>query len=68
MKRTIIDFHRDEEGHWVADLDCGHGQHVRHDPPWMTRPWVITAEGRQSRLGVLLECKKCDEEGVPEPN
>jgi Protein of unknown function (DUF3565) len=62
VKRKIIDFHQDEEGHWVADLECGHGQHVRHNPPWLTRPWVMTAEGRQSRLGVILECKKCEEE------
>jgi hypothetical protein len=68
VKRKIVDFHQDEEGHWVADLECGHGQHVRHNPPWLTRPWVITPEGRQSRLGVILECKKCDEEGAPEPN
>ena len=68
MKRKIIDFHQDEKGDWVADLECGHGQHVRHDPPWLNRPWVITAEGRQSRLGMELECKKCDEEGRPQPN
>jgi hypothetical protein len=67
VKRKIIDFHQDDEGHWVADLECGHGQHVRHNPPWMTRPWVTTPEGRQSRLGVILECKKCDEEGACEP-
>ncbi len=68
MKRKIIDFHQDEKGDWVADLECGHGQHVRHDPPWLNRPWVITAEGRQGRVGMELECKKCDEEGSPEPN
>jgi Protein of unknown function (DUF3565) len=68
VKRKIVDFHQDEQGHWVADLECGHGQHVRHNPPWLTRPWVITPQGRQSRLGVILECKKCDEEGAPEPN
>jgi hypothetical protein len=68
VKRKIIAFHQDEEGHWVADLDCGHGQHVRHNPPWMNRPWVITPEGRRGRLGVILDCKKCDEEGPPQPN
>ena len=65
MKRKIVGFHQDEEGHWVAELDCGHGQHVRHNPPWMTRLWVITPQGRESRLGVVLECKKCDDEGPP---
>jgi hypothetical protein len=68
VKREIIGFHQDENRDWVADLECGHGQHVRHNPPWTTRPWVLTPEGRQSRLGVTLECKKCDEEGVPESN
>jgi Protein of unknown function (DUF3565) len=67
VKRTIVGFHQDEEGQWVAELDCGHGQHVRHNPPWMTRPWVTTPQGRQSRLGASLECKKCDEEGAAQP-
>jgi hypothetical protein len=25
---------------------------------------VLTAEGRKSRIGAILECKKCDEEGL----
>jgi hypothetical protein len=58
--RRIIGFHQDAEGHWVAELDCGHNQHVRHDPPWMNRPWVVTPEGRAGRLGVTLNCVKCD--------
>lgn len=61
MQQPIIGYHRDDEEHWVAELDCGHNQHVRHDPPWMNRQWVTTAAGRESRLGVMLECKKCDE-------
>jgi hypothetical protein len=60
MDRRIVDFHQDNEGHWVADLECGHTQHVRHDPPWMNRPWVITPEGRASRLGTVLNCLKCE--------
>jgi len=59
--RRIIGFHQDEEQHWVADLECGHTQHVRHDPPWQVRPWVITVEGRAGRLGTTLECLLCDE-------
>ena len=58
--RTIVGFHRDEEHHWVADLECGHSQHVRHDPPWQVRPWVISVEGRNERLGTTLDCVKCD--------
>jgi hypothetical protein len=23
---------------WVADLVCGHQQHIRHMPPWRHRP------------------------------
>jgi hypothetical protein len=61
-KRKIIGFHQDEHGDWVADLECGHTQHVRHNPPWMIRPWVTTKDGRESRLGTALVCKKCEEE------
>ena len=66
MDRRIVGFHPDAEGHWVAELDCGHNQHVRHEPPWMNRPWVVTPEGRQSRLGVALNCVKCDEGRPPD--
>ncbi|MCA9108320.1 MAG: DUF3565 domain-containing protein, partial [Planctomycetaceae bacterium] len=37
MKQAISGFHTDDEGHWEAQLACGHNQHVRHDPPWMIR-------------------------------
>jgi hypothetical protein len=67
VKQPIIGFHQDEEGHWVADLACGPTQHVRHDPPWQTRPWVITEEGRALKIGSVLECKKCDETKVEAP-
>jgi hypothetical protein len=43
MRRRIIGFHEDTEGHWVADLECGHAQHVRHEPPWQERSWVPDA-------------------------
>jgi len=64
MRQPIVGFHRDDEGHWVAELACGHFQHARHDPPWINRPWVTTADGRNTALGRLLECKKC-EAGAP---
>jgi hypothetical protein len=60
MKQPITGFHKDDKGHWVADLACGHTQHVRHDPPWQHRPWVVTEEGRNKYLGNELNCKKCD--------
>jgi len=59
FEQKIIGFHQDEQGDWVADLECGHTQHVRHNPPWITRPWVSTIEGRDSRLGTRLICKLC---------
>jgi hypothetical protein len=61
MQRAVVSFYQDEEGHWAARLECGHGQHVRHDPPWMVREWVMTEEGRAARIGSLMECRKCDE-------
>ncbi|GAC1369263.1 MAG: DUF3565 domain-containing protein [Aquirhabdus sp.] len=64
MEQRIAGFHQDNENHWVAELECGHFQHVRHNPPWMSRPWVVTAEGRSSMLGTMLQCKKCDS-GAP---
>lgn len=61
MKRKITGFQMDEQGDWRADLECGHRQHVRHNPPLVSRPWVLTEEGRASRLGFELDCKHCDE-------
>jgi hypothetical protein len=64
MYQRIQAFHQDSEGHWVADLECGHGQHMRHDPPMTDRPWVLTAQGRAERVGQSLQCKRCDEAGL----
>ena len=61
VKRRIVGLHQDDANHWVAELECGHNQHVRHDPPWQQRPWVLTEEGRRSRLGETLNCVICDE-------
>lgn len=60
MKRAIIGFHRDEVGDWVADLACGHTQHVRHNPPLVSRPWVLHEEGRRQFIGQTLDCPECD--------
>lgn len=62
MKQKIKDYHKDPEDHWVADLECGHAQHVRHDPPWTLREWVTTEEGRKSHIGQELNCVRCDED------
>ncbi|MCA9471495.1 MAG: DUF3565 domain-containing protein [Nitrospirales bacterium] len=61
MNQPIIGYHLDEEGDWVADLACGHGQHVRHNPPWSVRTWVLSEEGRKEKLGEQLNCKRCEE-------
>lgn len=63
MKQKILGFHIDEEDHWVADLQCGHKQHVRHDPPFHSRQWVTVPELREQRKGEELDCKRCDEVG-----
>ena len=60
MNQAIIGYHKDEENDWVAELKCGHFQHVRNNPPFINRPWVETVEGRRSMLGYELQCKKCD--------
>ena len=62
MERVIVGFARDEKGDWVALLECGHRQHVRHRPPWQERAWVVTPKGREGRLGTPLDCVLCDED------
>lgn len=64
MKRKIVAFDRDDENDWRAELECGHFQHVRHQPPLVKRPWVLTEEGRAAKLGAELDCKKCDAESA----
>jgi tellurite methyltransferase len=60
MNTTITGFHQDQAGDWVAELGCGHTQHMRHRPPWLVRVWVTTTEGRQSKLGAAIDCPLCD--------
>jgi hypothetical protein len=63
MNKRIVGFHADDKGDWVAELECGHQQHVRHNPPWINRPWVMTEEGRSGALDQTLPCNKCEDEG-----
>ncbi|MGE0550329.1 MAG: DUF3565 domain-containing protein [Kofleriaceae bacterium] len=65
MLRPIEGFHQDDHSDWVAELRCGHRQHVRHKPPFWSRPWVLTDEGRAAKLGEDLECVLCDRFELP---
>lgn len=66
MERAITGFHPDEVGDWVAELECGHNQHVRHRPPFLERAWVTTDDGRATRIGATLECPLCDRAELPD--
>lgn len=63
--RTIVGFHQDEVGDWVAELSCLHNQHVRHRPPFQERPWVLDPDGRRERMGGPLDCPLCDRAEMP---
>ncbi|TKJ68602.1 DUF3565 domain-containing protein [Pseudomonas viridiflava] len=58
-KSTVIDFRQDEEGHWFAMLSCGHTQHLRHQPPWQSRAWVLDPAKRQQKIGQGFHCGWC---------
>jgi hypothetical protein len=58
-ERQIVGFERDAAGDWVARLECGHDQHVRHEPPLASRPWVLNDAGRRAHLGSVLQCTRC---------
>jgi tellurite methyltransferase len=66
VRRQIVGFHQDEEGDWVAELSCLHGQHVRHRPPFFDRPWVVEDAARQERVGTEIDCPLCDRAELPE--
>lgn len=68
MNQPIVGFELDELGDWRAILVCGHRQHVRHNPPLVSRPWVLTEEGRRRFLGHTLNCLWCDEENAAAAN
>jgi tellurite methyltransferase len=66
VERSITGFHLDDAGDWVAELACGHNQHVRHRPPFQLRAWVLEPDGRLGRLGTPLDCPLCDRCELPE--
>jgi len=65
LPQPIVSFQLDEFGDWKALLACGHCQHVRHNPPMVERPWVLTKEGRQKFMGHKLNCKLCVSDATP---
>jgi hypothetical protein len=56
---TVTGFHQDEDGHWVAELSCGHTQHLRHLPPWQSRAWVLDPAQRIEKIGQSFDCGWC---------
>jgi tellurite resistance-related uncharacterized protein len=66
MEREILGFHQDAELDWVAELSCGHRQHLRHRPPFQDRPWVLEEQWRAQRIGTPLDCPLCDRAELPE--
>ena len=60
MERLLVGFRRDENGDWVAELSCGHTQHIRHRPPFELRPWVLDDTTRNARIGTGRDCPLCD--------
>jgi tellurite methyltransferase len=66
VQRSIVGFHQDDEGAWVAELSCLHNQHVRHRPPFQERPWVLDDEERSAHVGMGLDCPLCDRAEMPD--
>ncbi|MBX8502282.1 DUF3565 domain-containing protein [Pseudomonas cichorii] len=56
---TVIDFRQDEDDHWIVVLSCGHTQHLRHQPPWQSRAWVLDPQQRQQKIGQGFRCGWC---------
>ena len=65
MKTAITGFHKDTKADWVAELQCGHSQHMRHRPPWQDRAWVLDDVERARRVGAEIDCPLCDMPVLP---
>ncbi len=66
MERPVTEFNLDDKDDWVASLGCGHTIHVRHNPPFQNRPWVLTHKGREETIGTMFDCVHCDRFEIPE--
>ena len=56
---TVLDLRQDQEQHWVAVLACGHTQHLRHQPPWQNRHWLLDPQQRNAIIGQPFVCGWC---------
>ncbi|VII89485.1 hypothetical protein [Pseudomonas sp. FG-3G] len=43
----------------MAELSCGHTQHLRHLPPWQSRAWVLDPAQRIEKIGQSFDCGWC---------
>ncbi|MDQ3145661.1 MAG: DUF3565 domain-containing protein, partial [Actinomycetota bacterium] len=43
-----------------------HRQHVRHDPPLRSAPWVLDEVARWQHVGTDLACPLCDRAELPD--
>ncbi|WP_298187457.1 DUF3565 domain-containing protein [uncultured Pseudomonas sp.] len=70
----VLDFRQDEHGDWLAVLSCGHTQHLRHQPPWQNRAWILDPTQRNAQLGKAFPCGWCaaahapNEAAIQRPN
>ncbi|WP_084596197.1 DUF3565 domain-containing protein [Pseudomonas massiliensis] len=61
--RCVTGFDQDGHGDWFVRLCCGHTQHLRHAPPWQSRPWVLDPHARARRIGQPFACGWCAQRG-----
>lgn len=61
INRCADQYHRDEQGDWVAEFECGHCNMCVTIRPGLTA-WGTTPEGRKAKLGQLLNCRSCNAE------
>ncbi|CAI8838823.1 Protein of unknown function [Pseudomonas koreensis] len=48
----------------MAELSCGHTQHLRHQPPWQSRAWVLDPAQRIEKIGQPFACGWCAQGSV----
>jgi tellurite methyltransferase len=65
VPRRMLGFTADEQGDWVARLDCGHRRHIHHRPPLADYPWITDEAARAARIGQSIECQRCARAELP---